>query len=211
VIRNGLARGLVNVRALARQIQVASREDTTFEGLVAAIRRYPLKESTARRWSLGKSIAKLTLKNQIVLLLLRNRPELQPILARFAGELDHASGDTFRIASTIQTVKVEIDSRNEVRLTSRVGKDDIIYVMRNLAEVAVELNDVLFVPGTYAGIVTEVTLSGANILEVSSAERPLGQTEGEKKTRFLSTWSFIVDESEAMAVYQALQKLSQEK
>jgi len=211
VIRNGLSRGLINVRALARHIQVTTNQDATFESLVAAIRRYPIKEAAAKRVSLGKSIAKLSMKNKITLLLLRNRPELQPILARFAGELDHVSGDTFRIASTIQTVKVEIDSRNEERLTSRVREGDIIYAMRNLAEVAVELNDVLFVPGTYAGIATEIALSGANILEVSSAERPLGQTDGGKKTRFLSNWSFIVDETEAMTAYQALQRLSQEK
>jgi hypothetical protein len=210
IIRNGLARGLINTRALARYIQVATHEETTFEALVAAIRRYPIKEAVTKRASLGKSIAKLSMKNKITLVLIRNRPELQPSLARFAGELDPVSGDVLRISSTIQTVKVLIDSRNEEKLTSKVPKNDIIYTMRNLAEIAVELNEVLFIPGTYAGIVTEIAVSGVNLLEASSAERPIGGIDAKGKTRFLSHWFFIVDDSEAMRAYQALQKLSQE-
>ena len=54
VIRNGLARGLVNHRALARWIQDSSPTEASFDALLSAIRRYPLQHSTARRQFTGR-------------------------------------------------------------------------------------------------------------------------------------------------------------
>ncbi len=45
IIRNGLARGLINVRALARYIQIELHEEATFESIVSGIRRYPIRET----------------------------------------------------------------------------------------------------------------------------------------------------------------------
>ncbi|HYB66890.1 MAG TPA: hypothetical protein VEC43_01065, partial [Candidatus Acidoferrales bacterium] len=47
VLKNGLARGLINARALARYIQVETRERYSFEAILSAIRRYPVKAVAA--------------------------------------------------------------------------------------------------------------------------------------------------------------------
>jgi len=209
-IKIGLARGLINARALARYIQVVTHERYTFDALVGAIRRYPVKESAARRVEVGKLIRKLSMKNKISVILLRNHPDLQPILARFTGELDHATGETLRMVSTMKTVKIVIDSRNEDRLTSKLQKRDILQKMNNLAEIAVDMSDILYTAGVFSGIVTELAINGVNILEASGAEQPLGTGRGEAK--FTSSQLFlIVDERDAMKAYQALQRLSEEK
>jgi len=119
-IKIGLARGLINERALARYIQKETHERYTFEALVSAVRRYPIHEGTRMRTTAGKAIRKIELKNNICVILLRNRAELQPMLAKFVGELDHAGGDTFRIITTARAVKLEIDSKNADELLARL-------------------------------------------------------------------------------------------
>jgi aspartokinase len=210
-IKLGLARGLINARALARYIQVATHERYSFEALVSAIRRYPVKETAARRLDVSRVIRKLSMKNKVSVILMRNRPELQPILARFTGELDHASGETLRVVSTTKTVKVVIDSRNEDRLTSKLQKRDILQKMDNLAEIAVDMSDILHVPGVFSAIVTELAMNGVNILEASGAEQPLDTGREQQEAKFLSQLYFVVDERDGMKAYQALQRLSEEK
>jgi len=96
VVRNGLARGLVNHRALARWIQNSSLTDASFDSLLSAIRRYPVQQSTARRQFAGGMILKLSLKNKIVVISLRNESEVQKAVARFSEEVNYANGETFR-------------------------------------------------------------------------------------------------------------------
>ena len=43
VIKKGLARNLINIRALARVIQGTVGEKTSLEAIVSAIRRYPFR------------------------------------------------------------------------------------------------------------------------------------------------------------------------
>jgi len=210
-IKIGLARGLINARALARYIQEATHERYTFEALLSAIRRYPVKESTGRRVVVGKAIRKVSLKNKISVILIRNRPELQPILAGFAGELDHAGGDTFRMVATARVVKVEIDSKNVDGLTAKLQRREVLNRMDNLAEILVETSDVLFTPGVLAVIDTELAMNGVNILEHSTLYE-LSKAGGEQRqTKFLSQDIYIVDERDATKAYEALQRLSNEK
>jgi len=96
-IKIGVARGLVNARALARYIQVATHEQYSLEALVSAIRRYPIKASAERYQDAGRLITKLTLKNNIVAVTIRSAPEIPLILAKFSGEIDYGRGETLSL------------------------------------------------------------------------------------------------------------------
>jgi len=206
-IRIGLTRGLINERALARYIQKITHERYTFEALLSAIRRYPVDESAARRVAVGGLIRKLAMKNEISVIHMRNSPELQQVLARLAGEIDHASGETFRAVSTTKAVKVEIDSKNAEKLTSKLQKRDILLMESNLAEVAVDLSDIINSPGVLGALSTELAINDVNILEASG----IGPIFGPHGATDLSQIFFIVEESDALRAYQALQQLREEK
>ena len=205
-IRIGLARGLINARALARYLQKSTHEQYTFEALLSAIRRYPVDESAAKRVAAGKLIRKLSMKNEISVIHMRNSPELQQVLARFASEVDHASGETFRAVSTTKAVKVEIDSKNEQKLTSKLQKRDILLRESNLAEVAVDLSDIANTPGILAALSTELAINGINILEASG----IGPIFGPQGATDLSQIFFLVDEKDALSAYRALRRLGKE-
>jgi hypothetical protein len=208
-IRIGLARGLINDRALARYMQKATHEKYTFEALVSAIRRYPVQECMKARATAGKVIRKIELKNNISVVLLRNRAELQPILARFAGELDHAGGDTFRIIATAKVVKLEIDSKNIDELLPRLQRGDLLRRWDNMAEISVETSDETWdTPGIISSLFTELAMNGVSVMEHSSTnELPKTGDRGQQQAKFIPHDIFIIDEKDATKAYEALQRL----
>jgi hypothetical protein len=193
-IRIGLARGLINARALARYIQVSTGEAYTFEALLSAIRRYPIKESAAKRTNVGKMIRKLSMKNKIAVATIRNSPELPTKFAQFSKEVDYGRGETFRVISGPESVFVIIDSKNLTKITSMVSKSDLIMTLDNLAEiVSIESEDGLMVPGVLAGQATEIAINGINIVACVAP---------------VTSAIFILREEDAMSAYQALSRLS---
>lgn len=196
VIRNGLARGLINARALARYIQVAMREDASMEAIVSSIRRYPLKEITTKRQSVGKMITKLTMKNRIVVVSIMNEPSITTALARFSSEVDYGRGETLHIVSGIETVEVVIDSTNLGKLTSMIPKKNVIGVNGNLAEIVVALSEIAFTTlGVVAAIATELAMNNVNLFTYLTYAHPPHAI-------------IVVEEKDALKSYQSLERLS---
>ena len=198
-IKIGLARGLVNARALARYIQIATHNQYSFEALVSAIRRYPVRASSDKYQDAGRLITKLTLKNKIVAVTIRSTPEIPLILAKISGEIDYGRGETFRVSSGAESISVIVDSKNLDKLTTAIPKKDIVRVLGELSEIIVVLSDVaLETVGVAATITTELAINGVNIMYIMSYGPP-------------HTMVFIVEEDEALDGYRGLQKLSRIK
>jgi len=195
VVKHGLARGLINVRALARSIQVATTGEISFDAILSAIRRYPIKQSSAKRTSIGKTILKLSMKNRIVVVSIRNQPELQLMIARFAGEVNYAKGESFRVVSGMESVSVTIDSKNLNKLDSKIPKQAILRKLENLAEIVVDMaSDVDDTSGVLSAITTELAMNDVNIVQLS--------TVGPGRIIILAV------EKDAMKAYEALEEMS---
>jgi aspartokinase len=190
--------GLINQRALARYIQVSMHERYSFEAILSAVRRYPIKESAARQRSVGKMILKLSMKNKVVEVSVRNRPEIQLALARLAGEMNYAAGETFWLVSTPEEVTVTIDSKNEEKLNSKFAKREVVGRLGNLAEIVIVMSDITKTPGVMSAITTQLAVNNVNIVGCSAA----GQLPGNE--RIMMT----VDEKDLLRAYQALERLS---
>jgi hypothetical protein len=74
VVRHGLSRGLINAHALARSIQTANPTAASFDAILSAIRRYPLSEISEERRANARMIHKLTMKNNVTVVSIRNHP-----------------------------------------------------------------------------------------------------------------------------------------
>lgn len=197
VARNGFARGLINVRALARYVQVQTHERYSFEALVSAIHRYPAKDTSARRQVWGRLITGLTMKNNIVEVTIKNEPDVPLLLARFSGTVDYGRGDTLSIVSNPQCVNVIIDSKNSDKLTRTIPKRNILRISGNLAAVIVtEAEANIDTPGFEAAIFDEIAMDGINLQEhVGQAGPP-------------SYDMFLVKEPDALRTYQAVERLA---
>ena len=173
-------------------------ERYSFEAILSAVRRYPIKESAARQRSVGKMILKLSMKNKVVEVSVRNRPEIQLALARLAGEMNYAAGETFWLVSTPEEVTVTIDSKNEEKLNSKFAKREVVGRLGNLAEIVIVMSDITKTPGVMSAITTQLAVNNVNIVGCSAA----GQLPGNE--RIMMT----VDEKDLLRAYQALERLS---
>jgi hypothetical protein len=194
VIGNGLARGLINVRALARFMQVEAHDEVTFESLVAAIRRYPVKETAPKRKGMGRLITKMGMKNKIADVTIRNEPEIPALLGKFSEQVDYGRGETLSIVSGSKNVRVVVDSKNLDKLIRMLPKKNILGILHDLAAVIITYDELAYTtPGFSAAMFNEIAMEGINLDDFVQSP-PDGM--------------FIVAEKDALRTYQALERLS---
>lgn len=169
VVRLGLARGLINVRALARSIREEAGAEASLDAILGAIRRYPLPVTAARRREVGKAIAKLSLRNRIAVISVRNKPENLLTIARFAGEAGPERTETFRLVAGPETISVTIDSKHVDRLEAKLPRHEVLRRLDDLAELAIEMIPAADeVPGALSAITTELALADVNVVQLST-------------------------------------------
>ena len=201
MIRSGLTKGLINARALARYIQVATREQYSFEAIVSAIHRYPLKKASARYQSVGKFIEKLTMKNKIVHLAVQNDPGIPLILARFSEGVNYGRGDTYITCSSNEMVDVIIDSKNLKGLLASLPKGNSVKVEKDLSQIVLVLSDEA---DRWIGVDASLT-SQLAMNEVDSRFYLGGSLPGNVLVNIL------VMEKDAVKAYRALENLSRQQ
>jgi hypothetical protein len=195
VVRLGLARGLVNHRALARAIQAEAPANVSFDALLSAIRRYPVQRAHEKREKAGKMILKLALKNKVAVLSLKNDSETQRAIARFSEEVNYSSGETFRVISSMDYVSVTLDTKNADKFETRIPKSAIRKKTGGLAELTIEMKaEVEDSPGGLAAIVGELALNEVNVRQLTSV--------GPGRVIVL------VNETDALRSYRALETLA---
>src|SRR5271155_4082146 len=144
-IKSGMARGLVNVRALARYIQEEARrdgEELSLEAIIGSIRRYPVEERWSSQRNLGRLFRKLTMRNKIVDVAILNDPEITAALGKFASMIDYSLGETFRLVSGVEAIRVVIDEKNLEKMKSIIPKKNIPKISTGLAEIIVSMSEV---------------------------------------------------------------------
>ena len=169
MVRHGLSRGLVNVRALAREIQSRAGSKVSFDAVLGAIRRYPIERSTERRSAAGAMIRRLSLRNRVAILSFRNRPDLRPVIARFVGETSRAREELFRVATSPEAVSVTFDEGRVKELEARVPKADVLRRWTDLVEIKVEASlEIETAPGVLSVIASELGVNDVNVVQLST-------------------------------------------
>jgi len=197
VIRNGLARKLINERAVARYIQTTTHAAYSFEAILGAIRRYPIKESALTYQRVGKFVQKLAMKNEIVRVLVQNEADIPLVLARFSEKVDYGRGDTFHLITGIDTVSVLIDSKNLDRLLGALPKRSVRGVVKNLAELIVLMSEeATLTKGALAAISSQLTVNDVNIHDfLHCAPHAI----------------IVFEEKDALKAYKAIEDLSRRR
>ncbi|HYB66793.1 MAG TPA: hypothetical protein VEC43_00575 [Candidatus Acidoferrales bacterium] len=194
-IRSSLARSLINTRALARQIQVATNERFSFDALVAAIRRYPIKERITKANTVASVILRLGLKNKLVEVTIQNEPGTPVLLSKFSEQVDYGRGEMLTIISGVRNALIIIDSSNLDKLRRIIPKKCVLSVIHNLAAVIVTFDTELAIKtsGLIAAITTEIAIEEISIIDfVPGFEEAY----------------VIIDQKDAVRAYQALERLS---
>ena len=196
-IRKDLGRGLLNVRALARHIQneaLLEGEELSTEAVIGAVRRYHVGARVAAHESTGLLFKKLTMRNKIVDVAILNDPEITAALGRFASMIDYSLGETFRLVSGVESIRVVIDEKNLDKMKSIIPKKNIPKIVTGLSEIIVSMSEVAdTTPGVVSTVTTELAMNGINMIEFMSCVPEL---------------IIVVDERDALRSYDAIEKLS---
>lgn len=194
VIRQGLERGLLNVRSLARHIQSTAGSGATLGAIVSAIRRNPVDVSAGPR-PVGPLISKLTLRDQISAFGIMNFEEIWGALLRLTDEIQVSRGDVLRIISGVEATTVVIDTKNADKLRALIPKERIGKVFTDMAEIIVQLRDSSWeTTGVLSTLATQLSLSGINLLFHFGYGPP-------------PCIVFEVSEKDAIKGYEAMEKL----
>ena len=196
-IRSDLARGLINVRALARHIQrkarTAARQEISLDAIISAIRRYPIQQSTTVYQNVGRLLQKLTMRNKIVDVAVLNSPEIPSALGKIASQIDYGRGEAFRVVAGVESIRLVLDEKNLDKL-SILPKKKILKVVGNLAEVIISLSNAAErTPGVVATVTTELAMNGINMIEFMSCVPEL---------------ILVVEEKDALRTYESLERLA---
>jgi aspartokinase len=199
VVRRGLARDIINKRALAKhlreKIQFKIGESVSLDAVINAIRRYPIKKERRpeKAEKLIKKI-KISTKNKIANLALVNDSEVHNLLEKVISLINFEKGETLRIIVAVQSIKVIMDEENLDKILGVFSESKVISHARNLAELIVTFpEEAEGTPGIASKITTEFALNGINIIELMSSIPEL---------------ILIVDEKDARKAYEALEELS---
>ncbi|MDA4112789.1 MAG: hypothetical protein OK474_01960 [Thaumarchaeota archaeon] len=196
-IRKDLGRGLLNVRALARHIQkeaLLEGEELSTEAVIGAIRRYDVGGRVAAHENTGLLFKKLTMRNKIVDVAILNDPEITAALGEFASTIDYSLGETFRLVSGVESIRVVIDEKNLDKMKRIIPKKNIPKIVTGLSEIIVSMSEVAdTTPGVVSTVTTELAMNGINMIEFMSCVPEL---------------IIVVDERDALRSYDAIEKLS---
>ena len=169
VVRNALSRGIINTRALARDIELKAKGAVSFDAILSAIRRYPILDVAINRKMVGEKIMKISLRNRIVVISMKNSNDLQRAILRFSSEINLAAGETFRLVTNLDSASVTMDSKNLERFESFVSDSQVNRKTGGLAEIVVEMPmEIETIPGLLSTIATELSINDIAIRQFNT-------------------------------------------
>ncbi len=169
VLRNALARGIVNTRAVARDIELKANGSVSFDAVLSAIRRYPVRNTSQDLRDSGHVFLKLSLRNRITVVSLKNSQELQNTILRFSSETNSAGGETFRLVTNMDTASVTIDTKNLERFESFISDSQVNRILSGLAEIVIDMPvEIEESPGILSSIVTELSINDVVIRQFTT-------------------------------------------
>ena len=108
--------------------------------------------------------------------------------------IDYGQGETFRLVSGVESIRVVIDEKNLDKMKSIIPKKNIPKIVTGLSEIIVSMSQVAdTTPGVVSTVTTELAMNGINMVEFMSCVPEL---------------IIVVDERDALRSYDAIEKLS---
>jgi len=168
-IQKNLQRGILNIRALARQIIKEQKLRTSVDAVISAIRRFSydkeLKEGYTNVESVFQS-SNITTKNNIACITLRNQSNIQGCLNELTNMANHERRETLRIIKAKKNLKLIVDMKKIKEIESLFSKEDID-IKENLSEIRIKTSlKADQTKGVVARVSNEMMLQNINISEI---------------------------------------------
>jgi hypothetical protein len=140
VIKKGLQRRIINARALARYLLQVDRVDSTQDGILGIIRRYPLeKEMELVHRQLLKDCEVVT-RHGMANLAIEKGPGIMRSIAEFAASINPMRGENLRVSVGLSSIRIIAEQKNLEIFRQTLKPRDIAGYTTNLVEISLLFN-----------------------------------------------------------------------
>lgn len=196
VLRESLARGVVNFRALARWLSRTYDWRVPEETLVTAIRRYLERGNPSLFATPRKLLARahVNVRGGMCSIAPEGASAIYESFGQLVAIPDFARGERLHLITGERGVKLIFDERNLPRVVKALGERGSTEARRGLTEISVFLPpEARNTPGVLAYLANALTLHGINIEESADA---------------VSQFMFFVRSGDAITAHQTLSGLT---
>lgn len=172
--REMLSRGAVNLHALARWMIRENRWTASEEAVVAALKRYPARQSASTLGPAREMMRNIRLdtRARLTALALKSDETTIEAVAAAVRATDYAAGQRIRVISGDNGLKVILDGERAERLADTLGADRVREVKRNMTELVLQAPArARGMPGILALITSALALRGVSIEDIADGVR----------------------------------------
>ncbi len=197
-IRLELARGIINMRALAKHLQGELGLSGSLDAIISAVRRYeeelPYQATREKAYKVVKG-ARLSSKNHLASITIEHTADVVCVLPKIFDKVGFTERGTLRIVHTNNAIKIVLDEENLQKAITLFEKKHVKSVQHGMGEVVMDLKPSAWgTPGVLAFLTAELTLNNINILEILTC---------------IPEIIFIFKEDSLMSAYDVLYRVSQ--
>jgi len=136
VIKKGLQRRIINSRALARYILKVDGVDSTQDGVLGIIRRYPLVEETEPIHRQLFKDCEIVTRHGMANLAVENSPGIMRSIAEFAASIKTTRGENLRVSVGLTSIRVIAEQKTLEVFQQTLRPREIVSYTTDLAEIS---------------------------------------------------------------------------
>lgn len=168
-IQKNLQRGILNTRALARQIISEQKLKTSVDAVISAIRRFShdrvFKEGSTNVEDVFKH-SHISTKNNIACITLRTQSDIQKCLNGLTKMTDLERRETLRLVKAKKNLKLIVDMKKMEEIKDLFSNEDM-GIKENLSEIRIKTSlKADQTKGVVARVSNEMMLRNINISEI---------------------------------------------
>jgi hypothetical protein len=140
VIKKGLQRRIINSRALARYILKVDRVDSTQDGILGIIRRYPLSQEMERVHRQMFKDCEIVTRHRMANLAVENGPGIMRSIAEFAAGVKTMRGENLRVSVGLTSIRIIAEQKILELFKQTLRPGEIVSYATDLTEISLLFN-----------------------------------------------------------------------
>ncbi len=136
VIKKGLQRRIINSRALARYILHVDGVESTQDGILGIIRRYPLAQETEPVHRQLFKDCEIVTRHGMANLAIENSPGIMRSIAEFAASIKTTRGENLRVSVGLTSIRVIAEQKTLEVFRQTLRPREIVSYATDLAEIS---------------------------------------------------------------------------
>ncbi len=140
VIKKGLQRRIINSRALARYILSVDKVESTQDGILGIIRRYPLGDELEMVHRQMFKDCEIVTRHGMANLAIEKTPGIMRSVAEFAANIKTMRGENLRLAVGLTSIRVIAEQKTLELFRQTLRPTEVVSYTPDLAEISLLFN-----------------------------------------------------------------------